>query len=152
MKLLAGQKHQLQRAQPPRWPDGAAGTRVLVEYPDPLVRDILERELRARGYQVLGCAGPRPDSEGGVSCPLLHQEHCPAVDGADVVINGLGLHKALTRIGLRRVRAQHPGLPVIVEAPQQAVEEHDGDLADAHLYPVTVERLTQLIDELDLRW
>ncbi len=148
MKLLAGRDHQVQRSDPPRWPEARVGVRVLVEHPEPLVRDRLERELRERGYEVLSCAGPRPDREGAVSCPLLHQEHCPAVDGADVVVNGLLLQNASTRMVLRRARTQHPSLPVIVEAPGQVVEDHDGDLADAHLYPLSVERLTELLDEL----
>lgn len=149
MRLFGREPHQPRRIAPPRWPevDGGEGTRVLVEHADPVVGDILERELRARGYEVLTCAGPRPDAEDAVSCPLLHQEHCPAIDDADIVVNGLGLQDVNTRMMLRRARTQHPDLPVIVQAPDSIVEDHDGDLADAHLYPMAVERVVRLIDE-----
>lgn len=148
MQFLAGRGRQVHRSAPPRWTGTRVGVRVLVEHPDPLVRARLERGLKERGYEVLSCAGPRPDHDGAVSCPLLHQEHCPAVDGADVVVNGLRLQDATTRIGLRRARTQHPVLPIIVAAPSQAVEGLDTDLADAHLHPLTVDRLAELIDEL----
>lgn len=148
MKLL-GRRTQSDRIAPPRWPDvdGSEGTRVLVEHRDPVVRDILQRELHDRGYQVLTCAGPRPDTDGAVSCPLLHQEHCPAVDGAGIIVNGLGLQDAKARMILRRARTQHPDLPVVVQAPDGIIEEH-GDLADAHLYPMDIDQVARLIDEL----
>lgn len=136
------------RAEPPEWTDAHERTRVLVEHPDPTVRDILERTLGDRGYEVLTCGGPRAEEDGAVSCPLLHQEHCPAIDGADLVTNGLPLHRPATRMMLRRLRAQHPDLPVVLEAPGQIAEQYDGDLADAHIYPLNVERLDLLIEHL----
>lgn len=148
MRLLRRRSRRPQRTEPPHWPDGRGGVRVLVEHSDPVIRDILERGLGDRGYEVLGCAGPRPDVDGAVSCPLLHQEHCPAIDGADIVVNGLRLETVITRMGLRRARTQRPELPFIVEAPEWVVEEHDGELTDAFLYPLTIGWLTRLIDEL----
>lgn len=148
MTILTGRARQPRRATHPDWADTGQAIRVLVEHPDTTVRDILVRNLQDRGYAALGCGGPRPDTEGAVSCPFLHQEHCPAVDGADVIVNGLPVGQVSTRVMLHRARTQHPDLPVILEAPDIVAEAHDLDLADAHLYPMSVERLTLLIDTL----
>jgi len=65
-------------------------------------------------------------------------------------VNGLPIRQEFTRAILHRAREQHPDLPVILEAPDIVAEAHDLDLADAHLYPMSVERLTLLIDTLVL--
>jgi hypothetical protein len=148
MTILTRRSHHDSARHPPRLGDTGEAIRVLIEHPDPTVRDILVRNLQDRGYAALACGGPQPDADGAVSCPLLHQEHCPAVDGADIIVNGLPIRQEFTRLILHRAREQHPDLPVILEAPDIVAEAHDLDLADAHLYPMSVERLTLLIDTL----
>jgi hypothetical protein len=69
----------------PSWPPVRRGPRVLVEVPGAHWR--LAPTLLAAGVDVVGCSGPSRQAGG---CPLLHGEHCPLVDGADVVVHALG--------------------------------------------------------------
>jgi hypothetical protein len=72
-------------APPPSWSTVYNGRRVLVEHADPEVREELLGDLRARGYDPIGCGGPAERDH----CPVLSQEPCPAVQQADAVVTGL---------------------------------------------------------------
>lgn len=79
------------RPWPPAWHHGAATRvrgQVLVEHPDPAVRDLLARGLARHGYRTVTCGGPGADERQG-PCPLLVGQACPAVAGADAVVFGL---------------------------------------------------------------
>ena len=70
---------------PPSWSTVWRAARVLVEHADPEVRAELVADLRARGYDPIGCGGPTERDQ----CPVLSQEPCPAVQQADAVVTGL---------------------------------------------------------------
>ncbi len=130
----------------PEWPDAQVGTRVLVEHPDPTVRDVLERGLAARGIEVLTCAGPGPDGPDATSCPLLHQQRCPAVEGADVIASGLPLTRHVTRMILRHIA--EGGHPLIVEAPSQVLDERGAGITDLRLFPMDAGSLADTVEQL----
>ena len=129
---------------PPTWTPGDTSTRVLIEHPDPDVRHVLGDQLAARGYSVRGCAGPSED--GG--CPILAQQPCPAVDGAEVIVNGL-LGDSRGRLIARRIRRSHPDKRIVVEATDwmaaQVDTTPDSDVAARRTYPLRTDAVCRLI-------
>ena len=71
--------------------------------------------LEAAGYQVACCGGPHdlPHQH----CPLVADDRCPLVDGADLVVNGLGIGDPANRAVLTALRSRRDQIPVIVEIP-----------------------------------
>ena len=140
-----------ERALAPTWPqrDGSQ-PHVLIEHPDPTTRQVLADGLQTRGYAVLTCGGPRAAGMTEVSCPLLRQQHCPGVDGADVVFCSLPLRGVLERVIIRRI-ARNPGdRSLIVEAaPQEAEKYLDEVLVDGTVAPLTVANVATALGELD---
>lgn len=132
------------RVTPPAWTSGDAGRRVLIEHPDPDVRHVLGQQLTERGFSVLGCGGPSED--GG--CPILAQQPCPAVDGADIVVNGL-LGDTRGRVIARRIRRSHPDKRIVVEATDwmaaQVDTGPDSDVATRRTYPLRTDAVCRLI-------
>lgn len=129
----------------PEWSNERTGTRVLLEVPDPLVRDSLERDLAARGYQVLACGGPSLEPDEGVTCPVLRQERCPAVSGADVVVSTMSLTRPITRLIQRRVaRYGHP--PLILAAPEHVVDTHGDGMTPYQVFPVAPEAVARMVE------
>jgi hypothetical protein len=72
--------------------------------------------LRGAGFAVAVCPGPAAGNAGGPRCPLVEHGECPLVEGADVVLWGLGLEAEESRRELRTLRARRPRLPVVVRA------------------------------------
>jgi len=94
---------------PPSWLDVTTGrgkAQVLVEHPDPAVRDLLARGLTQHGYRTVTCAGPGTDQPRAL-CPLLADEPCPAVSGADAVVFGLDQRDPDSRRVLDRLHEMH---------------------------------------------
>ena len=148
--MMLKRRQQPEPAQAPGWRTSVAGAgpRVLIEHPDPAAQDVLARGLEKHGYEVLTCGGPRAAGCTEVSCPLLWQESCGAVDGADVVISGLSLHTAPERMILRRI-SQAPG------APQLVLEATPGDAAglletsaDGYVTPLSVSGVVEALERL----
>lgn len=110
---------------PPRWLTPYETPRILIEHADPEVREPLVEALTARGFDVISCAGPQE----GSSCPLLRQEPCPAVDGADAVVTGL-TGSPTGRVIARRIRRQDPDRILVVEGD----EHHLRDLANGTVH------------------
>jgi hypothetical protein len=69
---------------PPVWPTRQGEARALVEAAEEAERHWLEEALVAAGYEVLCCAGPRP--EAGAPCPAVDGDRCPGAAHADVVV------------------------------------------------------------------
>lgn len=130
----------------PEWDGPPDGTRVLLEHPDPGVRGIVEDDLTAQGYEVLTCAGPGAAGESGTPCPVLRQETCPAVAGADVVVTGLPLQDARARLIVHRISRDDPDRPLIVEAPNQLVERYGHGAIEHHLFPLRMAPLSRMLD------
>jgi hypothetical protein len=139
-----------ERRAAPTWSDDRRGTRILVEHADPTIRDVLRRDLEARGFDVLTCAGPGPDGAEAASCPLLHQERCPAVDGADLVASGLSLTSHVTHMVLRRIADQGTP-PLVVEVPHQTAERIGAGIADRHLFPMRADAIARIAEDLPAR-
>lgn len=121
---------------PGSWPAGDPAPRVLVEHQDPVWRWAAARRLEAAGYQVTTCGGPGVFRHG--RCPLVAGEGCPAVDGADVVVNGLGIRDAGARAVLSAVRGARPELPVVVELPQPQSDDLDAAIPGCRVVPFPV--------------
>jgi hypothetical protein len=85
--------------------------RVVIEHPSSLVRLELTEELRAAGYDVTACSGPRAALPR--ACPLLADERCPLLDAADVIVNGLHAEQATV---LAQQRRMMPDTPVLLLA------------------------------------
>ena len=137
------------RQEAPTWEEPVADTRrVLIEHPDPAAQDVLARGLEQHGYEVLTCGGPRAAGRTEVSCPLLRQEPCGAVDGADVVVSGLSPHTSTERLIIRRISQGHGPAQLVLEAtPGEATGLIDTPAA-AHVTPLTVSGLVDTLERL----
>jgi hypothetical protein len=100
---------------PPTWHHATTGrgtARVLVEHPDPAMRELLARGLTQHGYRTITCAGPRT-ADARALCPLLADEACPAVSGADAVVFGLDARDPDSRRVLDRLHEMHDGRRIL---------------------------------------
>lgn len=118
------------------WPAERAGPRVVVEHDDAAWRWAATGRLEAAGYQVASCPGPRHLP--GERCPLVAGEACSLIDGADVVVDGLGVTVPEHRAVLTALRARHEELPVIVEIRPSQILELESELPGCRVvtYPV----------------
>ncbi len=80
----------------------------------------LLESLRHAGFAVAVCPGPRAGGS-ATRCPLVEHGECPLVEGADVVVWGLGLERRESREELAALKARHPRLTVVVRAPAEDV-------------------------------
>lgn len=132
----------------PRWSDDTADRpRVLLEHPDPWARSVVTRELEAHGYAVASCPGPGPDDDGEIACPVLRQEPCPAVAGADVVVSGLHLNRQVNRLILHRITRSDPTRPVVVECTAHMADRYGGDISH-RIFPMEIDSLLATLDDL----
>ncbi|MGQ0433184.1 MAG: hypothetical protein ACT452_12340 [Microthrixaceae bacterium] len=86
---------------------------MVVENEDAMWQWAATGRLEAAGYQVACCGGPHdlPNQQ----CPLVADDRCPLIDGADLVINGLGISDPANRAVLTALRTRRDRVPVIVE-------------------------------------
>jgi hypothetical protein len=110
-------------APPPSWSTAWRGERVLVEHADPEVREELLSDLRARGYDPIGCGGPAAREH----CPVLSQEPCPAVQQADAVVTGL-VDDRPGRMIARAMLDLAPGRPLLVTGAYEVTADLDPQL------------------------
>lgn len=131
-------------SRPPEWGTQVgperAGRRVLFEHADGAVREVMARELSQLGYDVLTCGGPRD----AVGCPVLQQQPCPAVEGADVVVTGL-LNDERGRFIARRIRQHHPDIDLIAEATEWTAEQVDRPVANRRVFPLRSQSLAEMM-------
>jgi hypothetical protein len=117
--------------------------RVLLECPPEaspfVVADVLERA----GFEVEVCEGPTDRA----ACPLTTGGSCPAVEGADVVVNLLGMGPEHGAEVLSGVRDTYPQVPVVVEVPAPLRAHHGAELAGVRVAtsPVTAAALVEHI-------
>ncbi len=138
------------RQEAPAWEQSAAdaGHRVLIEHPDPAAQDVLARGLQQHGYEVLTCGGPRAAGRTEVSCPLLRQEACGAVEGADVIVSGLSPHTSTERLIIRRLSQGHGTGQLVLEAtPDEAAGLLDAP-TDGHVTPLTVAGVVDALERM----
>jgi hypothetical protein len=120
--LLARFRMQRRRSirSVPDWPTRRLRPRVLVECPDSVAQSAIERALDSAGYDAVCCDGP-PE---GSPCALVTEGRCTAVEGADVVVNSLGVHHPTTRDLVRRTKEVYPNVPVLLEATPHDAANH----------------------------
>lgn len=98
--------------RPWTWPQRP---RVLIEDAGEDAGSPVVEGLRRAGFAVAVCPGPMGEA-GAARCPLVEHGECPLVEGADVVLWGLGLDRPESRRELEALRARHPRMPVLVRA------------------------------------
>lgn len=132
--------------QPHPWLATGGGARVVVENEDAVWRWAAKGALERAGYQVACCAGPRhlPDQR----CPLVDADRCHLLDGADVVVNALGISDPANRAVLHAVRTRRTQLPVIVEIPTPQLEALHQDIPGCRniAYPARPMELIAAVD------
>jgi hypothetical protein len=104
---------------------------LLVESPDPLLAISNFDAFRDAGFEVMVCGGPGVDAH---ECPVVRGEPCPLMAAADIVLFDLDgdpprRSEVLTasRSGvLAAMRANRPGLPIVVMSAAPAAESATG--------------------------
>jgi hypothetical protein len=122
--------------------------RALIEHSDEAVAFRYVDTLRRAGYSVAVCRGPSGERHPPEKCVLLTGDRCAAVDGADVVVSGLGIRVPEKRAVLEALRRHHPEKPLVVEVEAGELDGF-GDLVDGvHLVvsPVEPEELVTAVD------
>lgn len=94
---------------------------MVVEHDDGLWQWAATGLLEAAGYEVACCGGPHELPDG--RCPLVAGGHCPLVDGADLIVSGLGISQPAERAVLVALRTRHEQVPVLVEIPAREISE-----------------------------
>jgi hypothetical protein len=121
--------------EPAPGPAAGARGRVLIENPHGVLVDAYEDALRAAGFEVGSCAGP----SAAEPCPLVTEEACPLVAGADVVVCGLDFDQPESRAVLDALRTHHGGAAVVVQVPDRQVGEVAPAAAGFRLVPASVD-------------
>ena len=82
--------------------------RLLIEDDHPALAVSDFSRFTQAGFDVAYCSGP---DAAGQSCPALRGQPCALLAGADVVLHGLGLDRAVASA----IGRQHPGAAVLAE-------------------------------------
>ncbi len=95
---------------------------VLLVEPDPRPAERYADWLRADGYGVIGCPGPRPPH---YACYMLEAGRCPLADKADLLIYDPRMPCASGQPDaaelVRALRACYPAKPVLLVAPEHGM-------------------------------
>lgn len=119
----------------PKWSASGVRPRVVVEHDDAVWRWAAAGVLESAGYQVLGCGGPHAFADG--TCPLVSEGRCALIEGADVVVNGLGIRHPANRDVLTTMRGAS-SVPVLVELPTTQRERLEADFPGCERIPFPV--------------
>lgn len=94
-------------------------THALVVHHDPDMADQESDWLRQAGFTVSECAGPQYGP-----CPILHDQPCPAVEEADVLVYDVwAAGDSESELDLvERLHAHHPNIPIVLTAPGMAFD------------------------------
>lgn len=133
--------------RPGPWP--FARPRVLIEHSDEAVAFDFVSTLRRAGYSVAICPGPSSSAERRERCVLVTGERCAFVDGADVVVSGLGVASPEKREVLQALRRHHPGKPIVVEVALEELHLYDRVLDGLHVVvsPVDPDELLAAVND-----
>lgn len=123
-------------ALPRPWAEAGDGPRVVVENEDATWQWAATETLEAAGYEVACCGGPYhlPHQ----LCPLVTDDRCPLIDGADLVINGLGIGDPTNRAVLTALRTQREQTPVLVEIGTTQLAELHTEIPGCRTVPFPV--------------
>ncbi|WP_157041947.1 hypothetical protein [Nitriliruptor alkaliphilus] len=126
--------------------------RVLIEHPDPATQDLLATGLRAHGYAVLTCGGPRSTDGTELSCPLLRHAPCGGVSGADAVLSCFDWSAPEERLILRRMAGEVPRPAIVLGPISRASAEHLADVViEGLVSAASISQVTEALAALDLR-
>ena len=126
--MIGHRGRSVQTVEPgPRWPrfDEEDLPRVLIEHPDPAGQRVLAEAFRERGYEALTCGGPQAAGVSVTDCPMLVDGHCPAVDGADVVVSSLHIGRGIEARIVEGIVADPTAPPVLLEASGWQLQQVD---------------------------
>jgi hypothetical protein len=123
--------------RPGPWP--FARPRVLIEHSDEAVAFGFVATLRRAGYSVGICPGPSASAERREQCVLATGERCAFVDGADIVVSGLGVGTPEKRAVLEALRRHHPNKPLVVEVALDELHLYDELVDGVHVVVTPVE-------------
>ena len=117
--------------------DGTPRRRVLLESSDGAEAHAVWRLLSRHGYDTMWCPGPSGRHVG--ECSLVRTGHCPLVDGADVIVNGLdqddGNCAEVARQLERVAGARTSPTPVVVVVPTRRAAEFRASLPHCEVVP-----------------
>jgi hypothetical protein len=123
--------------------------RALIEHMDQATALRYVATLRRTGYSAGICPGPSPSTEVRERCVLTTGEPCQFVDGADVVVSGLGIGTVERKAVLEALRRYHPAKPLVVVVSLDEFHLY-GDLLDGvHVVvePVEPAELSKAVDD-----
>ena len=103
--------------------------RALVEHVDQAAALRYVSTLRRAGYAAAICHGPSDWPDQPERCVLTTGKPCSLVDGADVVVSGLGVGTEERRKVLEALRRYHPSKPLVVIVSMDELHRY-GDLLD----------------------
>lgn len=130
-------------AEPAPGPAARTRGRVLIENPHGVLVEGYEAALRAAGFEVGTCAGP----SAAEPCPLVAEQACPLVAGADVVVCGLDFSEPESRAVLGALRTHHGGAAVVVQVPDGQMADVAATAAGFRLVPASL-GAAALVDEV----
>jgi hypothetical protein len=113
--------------------------RVAIEHFDETVAFAFVATLRRAGYSAGICPGPSDSADTPERCVLTTGERCLFVDGAEVVVSGLGVGTGERRAVLEALRRHHPHKPLVVAVPPE----------ELHLYGELLDDLDVVIDPVE---
>lgn len=113
--------------------------RVLIEHFDQTIAFELVATLRRAGFSAAICRGPSDSPDAPERCVLTTGEPCLFVDGADVVVSGLGVGTAERRAVLEALRRHHPRKPLVVVVSPPELHLYGDLLDDLHVLVDPVE-------------
>ena len=113
--------------------------RVAIEHFDETVAFAFVATLRRAGYSAGICPGPSDSADTPERCVLTTGERCLFVDGAEVVVSGLGVGTGERRAVLEALRRHHPGKPLVVVVSPEELHLYGELLDDVHIVSDPVE-------------
>jgi hypothetical protein len=117
---------------------------AVIEHADGAWQAAAARALERAGYDVACCGGPSQLPRG--RCPLIEGRGCALIEGADVIVNGLGLHDPANRTLIEALRSTHPAVPLVVEAPRSDLASFADELDGSHTVPFPVRSSKVLVE------
>ena len=129
---------------PTAWRTDGSRPRVLIEHHDASVGVAAGNLLAAEGYEVATCTGPMRR----FPCPMVEKGRCERVDQADVVVFGFEVEDEEDRGVLAALKAQNPGVPIVIEIPPSRVPFYKDELEGCVAVPRPMTR-ESLLDAVE---
>lgn len=140
-------RRRVRTISPGPWP--FSRPRVAIEHVDQTVAFEFVATLRRAGYSAAICPGPSDSADTLERCVLTTGERCLFVDGADVVVSGLGVGTGERRAVLEVLRRHHPHKPLVVAVSPEELHLYGELLDDVHVVidPVEPAELLGVVED-----